>query len=189
MISAETWTWLHSPAFRATPLDMKAEADRFFLQGVNQLVGHGWAYSPPSAGEPGWRFYAVGVLNAHNPWWPVMPDVMRYLQRVSWALRQGEPVADVAIYLPEDDAYAAFVPGQVSLSDRVPQWITPALTAAVEDSGFALGYVDSATIAERGLHARVLVLPGVRIRPETLARIEQFRSEGGKVSRRTARLW
>ncbi len=29
--SAETWTWLHSPPFRATPLDMKAEADRFFL--------------------------------------------------------------------------------------------------------------------------------------------------------------
>ncbi|MDE3162736.1 MAG: hypothetical protein KGL64_05705, partial [Acidobacteriota bacterium] len=37
--SAETWTWLHSPAFRATPLDMKAEADRMFLLGINQLVG------------------------------------------------------------------------------------------------------------------------------------------------------
>ena len=24
--SSETWTWLHSPAFRATPLDLKAEA-------------------------------------------------------------------------------------------------------------------------------------------------------------------
>ena len=86
--SSETWTWLHSPAFRATPLDMKAEADRFFLQGVNQLVGHGWPYSPPLAGEPGWRFYAAGVFNAHNPWWIVMPDIATYLQRVSWILRQ-----------------------------------------------------------------------------------------------------
>ena len=60
--SSETWTWLHSPPFRATPLDMKAEADRFFLQGINQLMGHGWAYSPPSAGEPGWRFYAAASL-------------------------------------------------------------------------------------------------------------------------------
>src|SRR6185369_5291757 len=25
--SSETWTWLHSPVFRATPLDIKAEAD------------------------------------------------------------------------------------------------------------------------------------------------------------------
>jgi hypothetical protein len=31
--SSETWTWLHSPVFRATPLDMKAEADLHFLQG------------------------------------------------------------------------------------------------------------------------------------------------------------
>ena len=45
--SSETWTWLHSPVFRATPLDMKAEADLHFLQGVNQLVGHGWPYTPP----------------------------------------------------------------------------------------------------------------------------------------------
>ena len=42
--SAETWTWLHSPAFRAGPLDLKAEADRHFLQGINQIVGHGWPY-------------------------------------------------------------------------------------------------------------------------------------------------
>ena len=58
--SSETWTWLHSPVFRATPLDMKAEADLHFLQGVNQLVAHGWPYSPPSVGEPGWRFLRGG---------------------------------------------------------------------------------------------------------------------------------
>ena len=76
--SSETWTWLHSPSFRATPLDMKAEADTFFLQGINQFVGHGWPYSPPSVGDPGWSFYAAAVFNDHNPWWMVMPDVMGY---------------------------------------------------------------------------------------------------------------
>ena len=87
--SSETWTWLHSPVFRATPLDMKAEADLHFLQGINQLIGHGWPYSPPSAGEPGWRFYAAAVFNQHNPWWLAMPDIALYLQRVSFLLRQG----------------------------------------------------------------------------------------------------
>ena len=89
--SIETWTWLHSPVFRATPLDMKAEADLHFLQGVNQLVAHGWPYSPPSMPEPGWRFYAAAVFNQHNPWWIVMPDITTYLQRISWLLRQGTP--------------------------------------------------------------------------------------------------
>ena len=66
--SSETWTWLHSPVFRATPLDMKAAADTYFLEGSNQLIGHGWPYSPKSAGEPGWHFYAAADFSEHNPW-------------------------------------------------------------------------------------------------------------------------
>ncbi|HEY8150683.1 MAG TPA: glycosyl hydrolase, partial [Vicinamibacteria bacterium] len=109
--TSETWTWLHSPAFRATPLDVKAEADQHFLVGINQLIGHGWPYSPPQAGTPGWPFYAAAVLSDKNPWWPVMPDLAAYLQRVSFVLRQGEPVVDVALYAPTEDAWAAFRPG------------------------------------------------------------------------------
>src|SRR3569833_2847305 len=89
VISSETRTWLHSPAIRATPLDMKAEADLHFLQGITQLVGHGRPYSPHGAGEPGWRMYAAGAFYALYPWWAVMPDLSSYLQRVSFALRQG----------------------------------------------------------------------------------------------------
>ena len=43
--SGETFTWLHSPVFRATPLDMKTEADIDFIMGENQLIFHGWPYS------------------------------------------------------------------------------------------------------------------------------------------------
>ena len=69
---------------------MKAEADLHFLEGINQLIGHGWPYSPDIAGEPGWRFYAAAVFNHHNPWWIVMPDITRYLQRVSFAASSGQ---------------------------------------------------------------------------------------------------
>ena len=182
LTSSETWTWLHSPPFRATPLDMKAEADRFFLQGINQLVGHGWPYSPPSAGEPGWNFYAAGAFNAHNPWWIVMPDVMSYMQRVSWALRQGEPDNDVAIYLPEDDAWANFMPGRASITALMPRWITPALTEAIEDSGHNFDYIDAAAVAARGIHYPVLIMPNVdRISPATLSLIQKYVANGGKV--------
>ena len=43
--SGETFTWLHSPVFRATPLDMKTEADIDFIMGENLLFFHGWPYS------------------------------------------------------------------------------------------------------------------------------------------------
>ncbi|HMH14372.1 MAG TPA: glycosyl hydrolase [Edaphobacter sp.] len=100
--SGETYTWLHSPVFRATPLDMKAEADIDFIMGENQLIFHGWPYSPPQIGEPGWSLYAAAVFNDHNPWHPVMPSVTTYIARMSWLLRQGEPANQVALLLPTD---------------------------------------------------------------------------------------
>jgi hypothetical protein len=182
IVSSETFTWLHSPAFRATPLDMEEEANRFFLEGSNQIYCHGWPYSPRSAGEPGWSFYAAAVFNAHNPWWIVMPDVTSYLQRVSWILRQGQPANRVAIYLPEDDAWAAFVPGRASITGIMGQWITPALTQAVENAGYNFDYIDAAAIKAQGIHYPILILPNVdRMSPATLARIEQYVKSGGKV--------
>ncbi|HEX4032552.1 MAG TPA: glycosyl hydrolase [Terracidiphilus sp.] len=158
--SAETWTWLHSPVFRATPLDMKAEADRMFLLGINQFVGHGYPYSPPAVAEPGWAFYAAAVFNSHNPWFPVMPDVMRYMQRVSWILRQGQPANDVAILLPEDDAQAAFSPGHVSVTDEMRQLISPELMSAILDAGYNIDYIDAATIDKLGvIPYPILVIP------------------------------
>jgi hypothetical protein len=181
--SAETWTWLHSPAFRATPLDMKAEADRMFLLGVNQIVGHGYPYSPPGAGEPGWSLYAAAVFNSHNPWFPVMPDVTKYLQRVSWLLRQGKPANDIAILLPEDDAQAAFTPGHVSVTDEMKKRITPALMASILDAGYNIDYIDAVTIDKLGAipYPVLLIPPTIRIPLSTYKKIESYAASKGKV--------
>ena len=180
--SAETWTWLHSPAFRATPLDMKAEADLFFLQGVNQLVGHGWPYSPKEAGEPGWAFYAAGALNDHNPWWPVMPDVTRYLQRISYVLRQGKPPNDVALLLPTDDAWAQFTVGKDSVSESMERLLGPVVIPQILDAGFNFDFIDPEAIAKTGIPYAVLVLPGVeRLSLATYRQIETYARNGGIV--------
>ena len=180
--SAETWTWLHSPAFRATPLDMKAEADCFFLEGVNQFIGHGWPYTPPDVAEPGWSFYAAAVFNDHNPWWSVMPDVMKYLQRVSYLLRQGTPANDVAVLLPNDDAYAEFRPGNVDLASNMKKYVTPALMQGILSAGYSVDYIDPEAINRVGVPYPVLVLPHVeRISTETLRKIKAFAQNGGKV--------
>ena len=181
--SAETWTWLHSPAFRATPLDMKAEADKMFLIGINQIVGHGYPYSPPSAGEPGWAFYAAGAFNSHNPWFPVMPDVMRYMQRMCWLLRQGNPANDIAILLPEDDAQAAFRPGHVSVTDEMRRLITPDLMGTILDAGYNIDYIDATTIDKlKAIPYPVLILPPTdRIPLATYRQIQYYSAGGGKV--------
>ena len=180
--SSETWTWLHSPAFRATPLDMKAEADTFFLQGINQLVGHGWPYSPPSAGDPGWNFYAAAVFNDHNPWWIVMPDVTAYLTRMSYLLRQGDPANDIGVLLPEEDGQAHFSPGHVSVTDQMRSLLDPDLLPAILDAGYNLDFIDSAAIDHEGIHYPVLVMPDVERLPlATYRRIQQYERDGGTV--------
>ena len=171
--SSETWTWLHSPVFRATPLDIKAEADLHFLQGINQLVGHGWPYSPPEAGEPGWRFYAAAVFNEHNPWYLVMPDVAMYLQRISYLMRQGQPANDVAIYLPTADAFASFkVAGRASVNQAMDGLLGPTLIPAVEDAGYNFDFIDDGMIAKAGVRYPILILPNVeRIPLATMQKI------------------
>ncbi len=180
---AETFTWLHSPVFRATPLDMKAEADLHFLIGVNQIIGHGWPYSPPQVGEPGWSLYAAAVFNNHNPWHPVMPNISRYIQRISFLLRQGQPANQVALLLPTDDAWAKFSPGKVSVTEEMTHLIAPALMSAILSAGYNVDFIDADAINSVGLGThQILVLPPTeRIPLETLRKIHTFVESGGKV--------
>lgn len=188
--SSESFTWTHFAAFRSTPLDLKAEADVDFLEGSNQLIGHGWPYSPPSAGNPGWAFYAAGALNDHNPWWIVMPDVTRYMQRISYLLRQGSPVSDVALMLPTEDAWANSRAGALESSDTIAARVGDAVSAQILDAGMNFDYVDSGLINRMissrvesgGLRYPVLVLPGIERMPvATYRAIEGYATGGGLV--------
>ena len=189
--SSETWTWLHSPSFRATPLDIKAEADLHFLQGINQLIGHGWPYTAPGVEYPGWRFYAAGVFNDKNPWWIVMPDVAKYLQRVSFLMRQGQPANDVALYLPNDDGWAHLTPGNPHLIEVLRERIGPDLMPAIFEAGYNLDFFDDDAFKQVGRvengslvlgqnKYKVVILPYVgRIPIETYRKLEEFARGGG----------
>jgi hypothetical protein len=200
VISSETWTWLHSPAFRATPLDLKAEADLHFLQGINQLVGHGWPYSPPEADDPGWRMYAAAALNDHNPWSLAMPDLALYLQRVSFALRQGKPANDVALLLPNDDVWSTFsvrsdstksvinsggfntVGSNFSIDESLDHSLMSSAIPQVLDAGFNLDFIDADAIDTVGIPYRVLILPAIdRLPLATYQKIEDYARHGGIV--------
>jgi len=189
--SSETWTWLHSPVFRATPLDVKAEADIHFLQGINQLIGHGWPYSAPGVEYPGWRFYAAAAFNEKNPWWIVMPDVAKYLQRVSFMMRQGQPANDIALYLPNDDGWGHMLPGNPHLIEVLRDRIGPDLMPAIFEAGYNLDFFDDDSFKQIGRveggtlvlgrnKYRVIILPGVESIPlQTYQKFEEFVRGGG----------
>ncbi|MBS7700900.1 MULTISPECIES: glycosyl hydrolase [unclassified Chelatococcus] len=186
VISSETWTWIHSPAFRATPVDMKGEADQHFLLGINQLIGHGWPYSPPEAGKPGWMLYAAGALSHTNPWWPVMPDLARYLHRASFLLRQGEPVAAIGLYAPTHDALGDF---EVGTKEYLNLWkqteirIGKVIPRTIRTTGFDFDLFDDGTLKEAEKRSfDCIVLPNVRFLPEESRQwLMAFAARGGKL--------
>jgi hypothetical protein len=189
--SAEAFTWIHSLPFRATPLDFKAMADEYFLEGINQLIGHGWPYSPPGVPEPGWHLYAAGALDPHNPWWFVMPDLALYIQRASFMLRQGRPAIDIAVYLPTHDAWADLTPGHVNLWEAIWRKLGPNILPSLLEAGYGVDFVDDEILAhdarvENGKLAianqqfSVVIMPGIeRIPPPTLSKLGEFAKSGG----------
>jgi hypothetical protein len=182
--SGETFTWLHSPVFRATPLDMKTEADIDFIMGENQIVGHGWPYSPPDGEvpEPGWSLYAATSLNDHNPWHPVMPAVTAYIGRMSYLLRQGKPANQVAILLPTDDVWATFAPTHTTVTGAMGPHISP-LMSPILSAGYNIDYIDAKAIDKVGLGThQILILPATdRIPTATLAKLAAWAKVGGKI--------
>ncbi len=191
VISAEAWTWIHTLPFRATPLDFKATADEYFLQGINQFVAHGYPYSPPGVPEPGWHFYAAGALGPHNPWWFAMPDLASYLQRGSFMLRQGRPANDIAVYLPTHDAWASLPIGEVNLWEAIWKKLGSTLLPSLLEAGYNLDFVDDEILARKGhiekgklaiagQNFSIVILPGIeRIPPAILTKLGEFARSGG----------
>ena len=193
--SSEAFTWLHSPVFMAAPMDIKAESNQQFLNGVNQLLFHGWPYTAPGVEYPGWRFYAAAVFNEKNPWWIAMPDVNNYLTRISYLLRQGSPANDVALYLPEEDAFTKFTPQSLEMAAAGGRGILNGLVSAfippILDAGLNFDFIDDGLLASHGKiddralsfgnsHYRVVVMPNVtRIPLAALKKLDDFANRGG----------
>ena len=161
---------MHSPSFRATPLDLKGEAHEHLLNGINQLIGHGWPYSPADAPGLGWFFYAAGALDDRNPWWPAMPELNAYLSRLCWLLRQGEPVADVAVYVPNEDLFATM--GRASAARWTPGGrrtggSPAAIPATIRTAGLDFDLVDDDALEVTAPDRyRVVVVPATTSIPD-----------------------
>lgn len=143
VVSSETWTWNHSPSFRATPLDLAGEAHEHILCGINQFFGHGWPSTPTDGPGVGNVFYAAAALDDRNAWWPVAPDLWAYLARLSWIMRQGTRIARVGLYVPIRDIDASL--GGLDLSRRARSWIGSVVPAAIRDAGHDFDLFDDAS--------------------------------------------
>ncbi len=108
-VSAETFTCLygfpdiHFGEEKIT--DLKLVADALFANGVNQIAWHGMPYNPESSDSI--KFYATVHTGPDAAFADDIPGFNTYMQKVSSFLKHSEPVTNVAVYLPLEDAWIA----------------------------------------------------------------------------------
>jgi hypothetical protein len=112
LVSAESFVWMLRD-HTATPLKLKAAADKLFTAGVNHLVYHGVPYRHAEPDGPygitGWapfssRFGGPTTYSDHfgelSTFWAWLPAVNRYVARCQYLLRVGRPEADLLVVYP-----------------------------------------------------------------------------------------
>lgn len=132
VVSCETFT-SKADHFRYTLADLRPLADRAFSAGINQIVLHGYSYSPPEAGFPGWDYYAGLEFGQNNTFWSYFRPFADYLARNCVLLRFGEPVSDIAVVGEEWHAEGV-------LTVRVTDRALLQEEATVENGVLHLGY-------------------------------------------------
>lgn len=126
--------------FKASLKYIKQATDLNVATGINHLVLHGFNYSPPEAGFPGWVRYGC-YFNDQNPWWQYMPVWSKYTARLSQVFQDSTPVSQVAIAGPTLDIWASH--GLDRNPFNLDPWYLHALWQALNHNGYGTDYVNA----------------------------------------------
>jgi hypothetical protein len=159
-------------------------------------------------GSPGWVPYFGPHTNHTQPYWPYFSYLVDYVNRSTFVLQQGKPVAEVALYLPMEDVFA-----DSNMEQLLPNWAVrdrmssngpppefslknalhyeSNVVKTIVTNGYAFDGIDTFTL-NTGMNTDsgrlrlgdgdygVLVLPNlIGIDPESLEKIVDFTWSGG----------
>lgn len=181
VISNESFTWLRFPRFVVTLENLKAAADSIYLDGMNHIVNHGFAYSPKDSGKLGWPFYASTQINHKNTWWPFYKVLGAYINRMNEWLRMGEPVVRIAVYLPQSDIWAENPLSDIHMCMKLEERMTTRAVDAIQKAGYWFDFVNDDVVerfSEYGYEALIL-LECERMPLETARAMAAYAEKGG----------
>ena len=159
--------------------DLKPTFDQALCEGLNLIFWHTFTSSPAKYGLPGQEYFAGTHFNPNVTWWKVSGGWVNYINRSSFLMQQGLPVADVLYY------YGDEVPNFVRVKSDDPAKVLPDYDYDVinEDALVnRLAVKDGTLVLPEGITYRVLVLPTIPlISMRALQKIEQLVAQGATV--------
>lgn len=175
--------------FRTSLETIKQSDDMNFITGMNHTVLHGYNYSPPEAGFPGWLRYGT-YFSEHNTWWKFFKSWADYNARLSAVFQNSKSTADVAILGRLGDIWSEVGPAREFLNDK--PWYYASLWEPISNLGSSCDYInqpilETAKVKSNALVCgemsyKVVVLTDVEsITPQAILKLNAFAEAGGKV--------
>jgi len=188
IISCEAMTNTNG-VFKTSLEQIKKADDMNFITGINHSVLHGYNYSPPGAGFPGWVRYG-SYFSEQNTWWPYFSLWSTYNARLSAVFQGAEPCAEIAILGPTADVWSRSGLER-SIFHQTP-WYCYYLWEALSHTGINADYINETMIQQSRFDKGVLklgkmsysllVLADVHsVQPATAKKIKRYMDDGGRV--------
>jgi len=179
-----------SGVFRTSLETIKQSDDMNFITGINHTVLHGYNYSPPEAGFPGWMRYGA-YFSEQNSWWKYFKNWADYNARLSSVFQNSKPAAEIAVLGRVRDYWGVEGPTRTYLNDK--PWYYANLWEPVNNLGSSCDYIhqpilESAKIEGNELRCgemryKFVCLTDVKsLTPDAAQKLLQFAQAGGKVA-------
>ncbi|MBN2775844.1 MAG: hypothetical protein JXR31_16430 [Prolixibacteraceae bacterium] len=188
IISCEAMTNTRG-VFKTSLDEIKQHDDMNFITGINHSVLHGYNYSPPEAGFPGWVRFG-SYFSEQNTWWPYFPKWVEYNARLSYVFQNSNPVKKIAILAPEGDIWSSH--GLTRSPFHTQPWYCYRLWEPISQSGSSCDYIGQNIIREGKkedgsltygpMSYQTILLSSVRsLQSKTALALLDFVKNGGKL--------
>ncbi len=176
--------------FRTSLETVKQSDDINFITGMNHAVLHGYNYSPPDAGFPGWIRYGA-YFSEQNTWWPYFRHWADYNARLSAVFQNSKPTADIAILGPLRDLWGEVGPIRPPFNLR--PWYYAKLWEPISHLGSTCDYIHQAILETAHIEGQELICGNMgykaiiladveSLTPEAAAKLNAFAKAGGKIA-------
>jgi hypothetical protein len=159
LVSSESFVFRGNP-YITTPESIKANSDKLFISGENEIIYHGFPYDFDDGTKGiGWFPFQgqfSSHINEHNPIWPFIGKVNEYITRLQYIAQQGTSDLQVAIFrssLNEEDT------GPTPASGLVKDPF-PAIEDSLTSAGYSFGFVSEEVLLGSSAKTSVLTTKG-----------------------------
>ena len=190
VVSCEEMTNTYK-VFNTTLERLKSGSDQSIISGITHSVWHGFNYSPPEAPYPGWIQYG-SYYNEQNNWWPYFHLLNTYKARISALLQNADMYTDLAILPANYDLWGEMGVQTDPFPEKLNVPYTSLIWEAINKNGGAADYTSEIIINQSEVkngqlcygpkkYNTIFLAEVSGINPETLAKLFEFISQGGRV--------